>query len=426
VVARRFVQVVGLLVIGIAALCVGAVSIGATPAHADSGQAIVGTLRTNDRQPVSGVTITVTSSSGFKKSVSTKVDGTFSIPVPGGDYTVTLDETTLPSGTPTPVTNPLSVTVNPGNPTFVLFKLGQPARRTESKFAQLPQYIVDGFRVGLIIALGAVGLSLIYGTTGLTNFAHGEIITFGALITYTFNTTLHMGLLLAGLLGVIATGIFGLFLDRGLWKPLRRRGTGLIAMMIVSIGLALSLRSLYLIIYGGQPKPYNQFTAQAGISIGSIDVTPADIAITVMAGVVLILSGLALLRTRIGKATRAVADNPALASTTGIDVEQVILVVWVCGAALAGLCGIFLAVSQQVAFNLGQNILLLVFAAVTLGGLGTAFGALVGSLVIGVLTQVSVWFGVPAELQNVTALAILIIILMVKPVGLLGRRSRIG
>ena len=124
-------------------------------------------------------------------------------------------------------------------------------------------------------------------------------------------------------------------------------------------------------------------------------------------------------------ATRAVSDNPALASASGIDVERVINVVWILGGGLAALSGVILGLTQQVSFQMGFQILLLVFAGVTLGGLGTAFGALVGSLIVGLLIQVSTLV-VPPELKNLGALAILIIILLVRPQGILGRRERVG
>jgi branched-chain amino acid transport system permease protein len=145
----------------------------------------------------------------------------------------------------------------------------------------------------------------------------------------------------------------------------------------------------------------------------------------VIAIVVLMATAYALLRTRLGKATRAVADNPALAAASGIDVDRVIRVVWVSGAALAGLAGILLGLAQGVNFQMGYGILLLIFAAVTLGGLGTAFGALVGSLVVGMFISVSTLW-IPIELKNVGALGILIVVLLVRPQGILGRAQRVG
>jgi len=120
-----------------------------------------------------------------------------------------------------------------------------------------------------------------------------------------------------------------------------------------------------------------------------------------------------------------VADNPALAAASGIDVDKVIRVVWIAGAVLAGLAGILLGLAQGVNFQMGYGILLLIFAAVTLGGLGTAFGALVGSLVVGMFISVSTLW-IPIELKNVGALGILIVVLLVRPQGILGRAQRVG
>ncbi len=418
---RVTLRIVGVLVASLSFL----ILFGAGAAHAD-GESIVGTLLTNSRAPVAGVTITVTNDSGFSESAVTETDGKFAIPVPKtGAYTVTLEESTLPEGIATPVLNPINTTVRPGTDRPVLFVLGERERNTQSTWDRAAQLFVEGLRFGLIIALAAVGLSLIYGTTGLTNFAHGEIVTFGAIIVWYFNVSLGIPLLIAAVLGVAASALFGGVMDRGLWKPLRGRGTGLIAMMIVSIGLALALRSIYQIFFGATSRAYSEYQGQAGLSFGPVDITPANLISMIIAAVILALAGLALLKTRTGKATRAVADNPALAATTGIDVERVILIVWVVGAALAGLGGFLLALNQQVSFIIGQQVLLLVFAAVTLGGLGTAFGALVGSIVVGLFITMSTLV-IPTELQTVGALGILILVLLVKPAGILGRQGRVG
>ena len=284
---------------------------------------------------------------------------------------------------------------------------------------------VEGIRYGLVIAMAAVGLSLIYGTTGLTNFAHGEIVTFGALITWWLNVSLGIQLIPAVILGVLLSGVFGFVNDRGLWRPLRKRGTGLIAMMIVSIGLGIALQNLFLVFFGGASRPYADYDTQAGLTFGPVSLTPKDIVMMVIAIVILTLAGLALLKTRLGKATRAVSDNPALAASSGIDVERVILVVWISGAALAGLGGVMLAMTQQVSYLMGAQTLLLIFAAVTLGGLGTAFGALVGSLVVGLLVQLSTLWINP-ELKNVGALVVLILVLLIRPQGILGSTKQGG
>ncbi|MBA2559497.1 MAG: branched-chain amino acid ABC transporter permease, partial [Propionibacteriales bacterium] len=154
-------------------------------------------------------------------------------------------------------------------------------------------------------------------------------------------------------------------------------------------------------------------------------ITPKDLLVSLVAIIVLVLVTLALQKTRIGKATRAVADNPALASSSGINVDYVISIVWIGGAALAGLSGFLLGMTQGFDFQLGFKILLLVFAAVTLGGLGTIWGALLGSLVVGIFIEVSTLV-IPAELKFAGALAVLIVVLLVRPQGLLGRAERVG
>ena len=139
----------------------------------------------------------------------------------------------------------------------------------------------------------------------------------------------------------------------------------------------------------------------------------------------LVLAGLFVLYSRTGKAMRAVSDNPSLAAASGIDVNRVVLLVWVLGGGLAGLAGGLLGLSQQVKFEMGFNLLLLIFAGVILGGIGTAFGALVGSLVVGLFVTVSTLW-IPSELKNVAALAVLILILLFRPQGILGRAERVG
>ena len=405
-------------------LCVLLLSGAATAA----GETVQGTLR-NGTEAVAGVTITVTTAAGAAVGEAvTDEAGKFVIPVPeAGDYTVTLEVSTLPEGVAiregrsSTVTLPVAV----GQERPVLFPLGEGTRNVQSNLDRLPQLALEGLNFGLIIALAAVGLSLIYGTTGLVNFAHGELITLGALLAYLFNVTLGLQLIPAAILAVIGAALLGGVQDRLLWRPLRKKGTGLIAMLVVTIGLALLARGFFLYLFGGSTAPFNDYQVQEGYDLGPVSLAPKDLISMLLCIAMLLAVAYALLRTRIGKATRAVSDNPALAASSGIDVERVISTVWIAGAGLAGLAGILLALAQQVSFQLGFQILLLVFAGVTLGGLGTAFGALVGSLVVGIFTQVSTLF-VPTELKNAGALVVLILILLVRPQGILGRAERVG
>ncbi len=395
---------------------------------AAEGETLQGRLQ-NAGEPLAGVSLTVTTPDGGEvgKAESDET-GAFVVPLPkAGDYTITLDEKSLPDGVTIREGRSASVTlpVATGQQRNVLFPLGAGDRKTQGNLSRLPQLALEGLIFGLIIALAAVGLSLIYGTTGLVNFAHGELITLGALLAYFFNVLLGLQLVLAAIAAVLLAAVLGGLQDRLLWRPLRRRGTGLIAMLVVTIGLALFARGFYLYLFGGASRPYADYQLQAAKDYGPVALADKDAVTIVICLVVLAAVAYALLRTRIGKATRAVADNPALAASSGIDVERVIATVWIAGSGLAALSGILLALGQQVGFQLGFQILLLVFAAVTLGGLGTAFGALVGSLVVGIFTQVST-IVIPTELKNAGALAVLILILLVRPQGILGRPERVG
>jgi len=196
-------------------------------------------------------------------------------------------------------------------------------------------------------------------------------------------------------------------------------------MLVVSIGLGIFLRYVYLFFLGGSTQQFREYSGQAGIAIGPVDITPKIIVAVVIAIAAITAVLLWLGYSRIGKASRAISDNPALASASGINVERVINVVWAVGAGLAGLSGVLYAMNIGVTWLMGFQILLLVFASVILGGLGTAAGALVGALIVGVLIQVSTLV-IPTELKNVGALFIMIVILLFRPQGLLGRSERVG
>jgi neutral amino acid transport system permease protein len=284
---------------------------------------------------------------------------------------------------------------------------------------------VNGLNFGLLLALAAIGASLVFGTTGLSNFAHGEMVTFGAVMALVF-TNLQLPIWVALPAAVVVSGLFGYFLDTGLWRPLRRKGIGIVQVMIVSIGLSLLVRYVFLYFIGGGTF---QLPGAGGAQIalfGSVTLSVTDM--VSMATSIVVLLGVAwwLVKTRTGKATRAISDNPSLAAASGIDVDRVIRIVWILAAALAGLAGILWAYFRPgIKWDMGTQILLLVFGAIVLGGLGTAFGALLGALIVGLLVEVSTLW-IPSDIKYVGALVVLIAVLLVKPQGLLGRKERIG
>ena len=388
-------------------------------------------------EPIPGVTLTVESEDGAETgSQATDNDGRAYIAIPSaGKYKVVLDQDTLPDGIELSGGDDaatLDVNVLVEGAYNVIFPIGVTETQSVGFTDRFVQALVKGVKLGLIIGLAGLGLSLIFGTTGLTNFAHGELVTFGAIAAFVFNRGLGLPVIWAGLLAVIASAAFGWLQDKGLWGPLRRKGTGLIAMMIVSIGFALLLRSIFQYGFGGSRRSYSQYVAQGPHTWGPIRIADKEIAIMVIAAVVIAVVCIAMSRTRLGKAMRAVSDNPALSASSGMRVDGVITQVWVLGTALTGLAGVLYGIDQQVSFVMGFNLLLLIFAAVTLGGLGTIWGALVGSMIIGVFVEVAPtitilgYQPVPDSIKNVGALVVLILILLVRPQGILGRAQRIG
>ena len=401
----------------------------AAPAHADEvgteyDFAFAGNVQFNG-DPLEGVLISL-KGAGYDAEVETDAEGKWRIGVPErAEYTITLDEDTLPDGIA--IIKESEIKAEFGQTKFksVNFFLGQAERNTVSFFDQFLNRAVNGLNFGLLLALAAIGLSLIFGTTGLSNFAHAELVTFGALMTLVFSVNFALPIWLAIIVAIVLSAGLGWGLDAVIWKPLRRKGVALVPLMIVSIGLSLSLRYLYQYFFGGSTRQLPG-SGMADLKFGPVSLSPIDMFSMGISTVVLLLVAFFLLRTRIGKATRAVSDNPSLASASGIDVDGVIKIVWIAGAALAGLSGVLWAYFRPgVSWDMGFQLLLLIFAAVTLGGLGTAFGALIGSIIVGLFVELStLWL--PSDMKYVGALVILILVLLFRPQGIMGRKERIG
>lgn len=386
-----------------------------------------GTAERDDDEPVADAVIVVTDlSDEVVDDVTTDEDGKATITLPGeGQYTARLDLDSLDEDTGLPREGRESVSIDPTRARFLNFVVGDRERATRSTFDKVPQLLFNGLSFGLIIAITSVGLSLIFGTTGLVNFSHSEHVTFGAVVAWWINVDHGIHIVPAALLAIVVGGLAGAIVDRALWAPLRRKGMSLIAMMIVSIGLSLASRSLLQLVYGGVFRPYRQFYRQEAVDIGPVTTTPKDVYMIVLILAVIVAVASLLQYSRIGKAMRAVSDNGDLAAASGIDVDRVVTFVWVLGSALAALGGVLFGLQQQVHFEMGFRLLLLMFAGVVLGGLGTAYGALVGSFVVGMFVEVSTLV-IPTELKNVGALLVLIVVLLIRPQGILGRAERIG
>ena len=418
-----------LVIFGIVSLFIG-FGIAATPAMADAvgdeyPNKVTGNVRVNC-EPTQGIRISVSGGDYFAETV-TDSQGKWSVGVPEkGTYAVVLDDNSLPADVEG-LGADASQEVQFGQTDRVTknFSIGECVRGEIPLIDQLIARTIYGINFGLMLGLAAVGLSLVFGTTGLSNFAHGEMVTFGAVAAFLL-VSAGLPIWIAIPFSVALSAGFGWTLDAGLFRPVRKKGLGIVQLMIVSIGLSLMLRYIIQFFVGGSTQQLPGFdspkiTLFGAVALGVTDMLSMALSITVIGAF-----AFWLLKTKTGKATRAISDNPDLAAASGIDVDRVIRTVWVIAAAMAGLSGVLWAYFRPgIKWDMGTQILLLIFAAVVLGGLGTAFGALLGALIVGVLIETSGLL-IPADLKYVAALVVLIVVLLVRPQGLLGRKQRVG
>ena len=299
----------------------------------------------------------------------------------------------------------------------------------------------NGLLLGIIISVASVALSLLYGVTRIVNFAHGEIIALGAIMTLFFSnpidsrvlfldrySPLGMNFTFSIIISIIICGIFGGLLEIFLFKPLRKSEVGNIAVLVVTIGLSIFFRHIYLLFATGKVQNF-PLELERRQTYLFFDMTPRNFQVLIAGLAVMIFIGLFLSYTKIGKAMRAVRDSNELANISGINSDNIILFTWVSSSMLAGLAGIFQAIINVVRYNMGFLILLLIFAGTVLGGIGTSFGAMVGGLLIGIFVQVSValpFMEGHTEAKNAVALAIMILILLFRPQGIFGQKERIS
>jgi branched-chain amino acid transport system permease protein len=302
------------------------------------------------------------------------------------------------------------------------------------------QLIADGLIVGSVISLGAVGLTLTYSLLRFANFGHGELLTWGAYLTLAF-----LGLLLAGvemvpiepfsfgwpllvalLVALPATAAIALAVDWALFRRLARHGSA-ITLVIASFGAALALRNLVQFIWGTLPEYY---TREIQIAIrfvprdvlGGLRVTPDQLLVLGLTAAAVVGLHLFLTYSTLGRAMRATAMNPSLARLAGADVAKVARATWVIGAVLACIAGVFAGLTGQIRPMMGFDLLLPLFAAAILGGIGNVWGAVIGGLIVGLAES----FTVPllgAEYRAAGSFAVLIAILLVRPTGLFGARA---
>ena len=287
-------------------------------------------------------------------------------------------------------------------------------------FSELAQASVNGVVTGTYFALGAVGLTLIFGVLRLVNFAHGEFLTFGA-----YMLVLGAGdRPAAGAVGAVCgrgdRGASGVALEVTLWRPVRRKRVGELQLLLLALGLAFFVRNAIAFVAGPEDRAAGA-NVTASVSIGDVRIGRTELIVTVIGIAVIVLVALGLRSTSLGRQTRALADSIQLSETTGIDTDRVVLITWALSAGLAGLAGILYALpAGTVNPNLGFSLILSIFAAVVVGGIGNAYGALAGGLLIGVVQEWSTLVIAP-QLKVAVGFAALILVLLIRPQGLFGR-----
>ncbi|MGH2945673.1 MAG: branched-chain amino acid ABC transporter permease [Solirubrobacteraceae bacterium] len=285
---------------------------------------------------------------------------------------------------------------------------------------ELAQRTINGIVAGSYIALGAVGLTMVYGTLKLVNFAHGDMLTFGAYMGFLFNVTIGAPIVVAALGAIAVTAALGVASDRIMWRPMRAKKAGLLQLLLMAIGLAFVIRHGIQLIAGTAPRRLDVDVTTSvgliGLRIGRTELIAVVVGLAALAGVVLMLR-----HTLLGKQMRALSDNFDLAEVTGIDTDRIVFATWVFAAGLAGLAGVLLvAAIGSMTINIGFFLLLSLFAAVILGGIGNAYGAVVGGMVIGLAQEWSTLV-LDARWKVAVGFAILIGVLIVRPQGIFGR-----
>jgi neutral amino acid transport system permease protein len=278
---------------------------------------------------------------------------------------------------------------------------------------------INGLSLGAIYALGAVGLTLVYGILKLVNFAHGDFLTFGAYMAFLVNVTWDLPLIYGIVFAIVVTAMLGILLEKIMWAPMRGRGAGMLQLLLMTIGLAFVLRYGIQFVWGTELR---QLDVNRTDTVNFLDlrVGQTQLIVIVVGFATLVAIGMMLRLTLLGKRMRALSDDLDLAETSGINTSRVILYTWLFAAGLAGLAGVFAGALTQLQPEMGFELLLPIFAAVVLGGIGNAFGALAAGIVLGVVIEWSTFF-VDSGLKLAVGFLILIIVLIIRPQGIFGQ-----
>jgi branched-chain amino acid transport system permease protein len=295
------------------------------------------------------------------------------------------------------------------------------------------QAIADGILTGAIVALGAIGVTFTLAIMRFANFAHAELLTWGAylaLVVVVFTGPgrptgpLSFGwpLLAAAVVATVLTGLLALAVDGLVFRRLRRRGAGPLTMVFAAFGAALVLRHLVVLVWGPQSYYYTRELQLAVELLPGVRMLPDQFFILGLALAAMLALQAFLARSRTGLAMRAMAESPALAQVCGIEVEAVIRLTWIISGALAALAGVFTGLTPQLHPEIGFNLLLSLFAAAILGGTGSLGGAVLGGFLVGLAENVALLVISPGY-KGAMPFLLLLLVLLLRPQGLFGGRG---
>lgn len=285
------------------------------------------------------------------------------------------------------------------------------------------QQLINGLTLGSTYALTAVGYSMVFGILQLVNFAHGSVYMVGAFLTLIFFTALKLNFFVSFLLSIILTGVLGIVLDKVALYPLRKRNAPKVTALISTIGVSIFLQNLVMIVWGSETKNFPLVINLGAVEVFGTKISILQILIFLICLVIMAGLNIMIQKTKIGKAMRATEQNPEAAKLMGIDVNLVIMITFFIGSALASVAGTMVGMYYQtIDPYIGYMAGLKAFAAAVLGGIGVLPGAIVGGLLIGVIETLAAGY-ISAGYRDAIAFAVLVIMLIVKPAGLLGKQA---
>ena len=284
----------------------------------------------------------------------------------------------------------------------------------------LLQLIVNGIIAGSVYVLVALGFGLIYGTTRFFHFAHGAIYTAGAYFAYTFIVLLGLPLFFSLFLAILFTSLLGVLTEISIYRPLRERGATSLVLLIASLGIFIVIQNVISLIFGDDTKTIRSGVVTEGINILGARITQIQILTIVVCLALFIITTLIVMRTRIGKAIRAIGNDPELALISGIDTDRAILYTFAVGSALAAVAAILVAFDVDMTPTMGMNALMMGVVAVIIGGVGSIPGAALGGLLLGLAQHLGVW-QISSKWQDAIAFVILLSFLLFRPYGFFGR-----